>query len=77
MGRYTALSDCLFSTGNTLKDGHALLHELISLNVQQIGARQAVLSDEDWLFVPLNVREELGSLAFEGRNKFGAHGVIL
>lgn len=64
MGCYAALSDCLFSTGNTLQDGHALLHELISLNVQQIGTRQTVLSDEDWLFVPPNVREELSGLAF-------------
>jgi len=55
MGRYATLSDCLFSTGNTLKNCHALLHELISLNVQKIGTWQAVLSDEDWLLVPLDI----------------------
>ena len=63
MGRYAALGDCLLSTGNAFKDGHALLHELVSLNVQQIGTWQAVLSDENWLFVPLDVREEFSGLA--------------
>ncbi len=62
MSRYTPLSDCLLSAGNAFKDGHALLHELIGLNVQQISARQAMLGDKDWLLVPLNVREELCGL---------------
>ena len=77
MGRYAALSDCLLPTSNALKDGYALLHELIGLNVQEIGAREAVLGNEDWLFVPLDVREELSCLALEGRDEFGTHGVTL
>jgi hypothetical protein len=43
------------------------------LDIQQIGARQPVLGDENGLLVPLDVREQFGCLAFEGGNTFGAH----
>lgn len=55
MGCHPALSQRLLPTGNTFKDGHALLHELISLNIQEIGAWQAMLGNENWLFIPLNI----------------------
>ena len=45
MGCRATLSDCLLPTGNAFKDGHALLQELIGLNVQQISARQAMLGE--------------------------------
>ena len=77
MGCYAPLSDCVFSASDSFKDSHALLHELIGLNVQQIGAWQTVLGNEDWFFVPLNVREEFSGLALEGRDEFGTHRVTL
>ena len=77
MGRRAALGNCLLSAGNAFKDGHALLHELIGLNVQQIGARQAMLSNENWLLVPLDVGEEFCRLALEGGDEFGPHEVTL
>lgn len=71
------LGNSLLPAGDTLKDCHALLHELVRLDVQQVRARQTVLSDEDGFFVPLDVREELSGLALEGRHEFGAHEVTL
>lgn len=77
MSRYAALGNCLLSPGNAFKDGHPLLHELIGLNVQKIGAWQAMLGDENGFFVPRDVREEFSCLALEGGDEFGAHEVTL
>ena len=77
MSRNAALRNSLFPTGDAFEDGHALLHELISLNIQEIGAWQAMLGDEDRLFVPLDVREQFRGLTLEGCDKFGAHEVTL
>ncbi len=55
VSNYTPLSDCLFSPRNTLQKRHALLHELIALNIDKVRAWQTMLGNEDGLLVPLNV----------------------
>ena len=55
MGCRAAFRQSLLTTGNAFKDGHALLHELISLDIQNVGAWQAMLGNENWFFVPLNI----------------------
>jgi len=75
--RRTPLSEGLLSTRDAFKDGHPLLHELISLNVQEICAWKSMLGDEDGLLVPLDVSEEFGGLSLERCDEFGAHGVTL
>jgi len=55
MGGRTAFCHCLFAAGDTFKNTHALLHELIGLDIHQIGAWQAVLSDQDGLTALLKV----------------------
>ena len=77
MGSNAPLSDGLLPASDTLQDGHALLHELIGLNVNQVGAWQPVLGNEDRLLVPLDIREELSRLALESGDKFGTHKVTL
>ena len=77
MGRHATLGNRLFPSGNALKYGHTLLHELVGLDVHQVCTGQAVLGDEDGLLVPIDVREELSRLAFEGSDEFGAHEVTL
>ncbi len=52
---YTPLSYCLLSPGNTFQECHALLHELIALNVHKVCAWQTMLGNEDWLLIPLDV----------------------
>lgn len=77
MGSSPTLSNSLFPTGDAFEDRHALLHELESLDVQQISAGKAMLSDENWLLVALDVRQELGGLTLEGGDEFGTHEVTL
>ena len=71
------LSHGLLTAGDPLENGHALLHELVGLDVQEVGARETVLGNEDWLFVPLNVREEFSCLTLEGSDEFCTHRVTL
>ncbi len=71
------LCNSLFPTSDALENGQPLLHKLIGLDVQQVRAGKAMLSDENRLLVPLDVREEFGGSSLEGGNKFGAHNVIL
>lgn len=52
---------------------HPLLKQFEGFDVNQIGARQPVLRDQNGLLVPLDVREEFGRLAFESSDEFGAH----
>jgi hypothetical protein len=73
MGSYTTLSHGLLTASDAFKDGHALLHELIGLDVQEVGAWEAMLSNKNWLFVPLNVREELSGLTLKGSDEFSTH----
>ena len=77
MGSYTTLRHGLLATGDAFKDGHALLHELIGLNVQEVGAWEAMLGNKNWLLVPLNVREEFSGLTLEGSDEFSTHRVTL
>lgn len=51
----TTFRDSLLAASDALKYSHTLLHQLIALNVYQVGAGQPVLSDEDRLFVSLNI----------------------
>ena len=60
-----ALGNSPLPTGDTLKDCHALFHELVGLDVQQVRAGQTMLSDEDGLFIPLDVRQEFSGLTLE------------
>ena len=55
------------------QNAHALQQAFIALDIHKIGAGQAVLGDE----VPLNVREELGGLAFKDGDEFGTNKVTL
>ena len=77
VSRDSAICNGLLAARNALQDGHALLHEMKGLYVQQICAGEAMLRDEDGLFVPLDVSEELSSLPLESGDEFGAHAVIL
>lgn len=66
-----------FAARDALKDGHAFLLEFVSLHIDQVGAGQPMLGNEDRLPVALDIREEFGSLPLEGRDEFGAHAVTL
>ena len=77
MGSNATLGNSLFPTGNAFKDCHALLHELESLNIQQVSAGKAMLGDKNWLLVALDVRQEFGGLTLERGDKFGSHEVTL
>ena len=55
-----------------------LLLELIKrCDVDQISGRPSVLSDEDRRFLVGKLGENLGRFAFESRDKFGPHKMIL
>ena len=45
MGCSTTLCLRLLATDDAFKDGHALLHEQIRLNIQEVGTWQAVLDN--------------------------------
>lgn len=77
MGSNATLGNSLLPAGDALKNRHALLHEPVRFDVHQVRAGQTMLSDENGLFVPLDVRQEFGGLALESGNEFGAHEVTL
>lgn len=77
MRNHAIFCDRLFSARDTLEQGHALLHELVGFDINQIGAGQSMLGYEDGLLVPLYIREEFGRLALQGCDKFGSHEVTL
>jgi len=77
MSRDSTISNGLLAARNAFQDGHALLHELVGLYVQEVCAGQAVLGNENGLFVPLDVSKQLCRLTLECGDKFGAHGVTL
>ena len=56
-----------------LEHTHSLLQNLIALDINQEGARHAVLSDEDRLFVPLELGEDLRCPAFKCCNELSSH----
>ncbi len=58
----SAFRDSLLTASDALKYGHTLQHQFIALNVYQVGAWQPVLSDENRLFVSLDIREEFSGL---------------
>ena len=58
----STFSDSLLAASDAFKYGHTLQHQFIALNVYQVGAWQPVLSDEDGLFVALDIREEFSGL---------------
>lgn len=62
---HASFRDRLLTAGDTLKQGHTPLRELMALNVHRVGAGQSVLGDENGLFVPLDSREEFGGLTLE------------
>ncbi len=65
------------ATSDAFEDGHALLLELVTLDVNQVGAWQAVLGDQDRLLVAFNVCEKIRGLALQCRDGFGTHEVTL
>ena len=73
----SAFGDRVLSTRNAFEHGHALLHELIALDVHEVRARQAVLRYENRLLVSFDVREQFGCLPLQRGNKLGSHEVIL
>ena len=77
MGSNATLSNSLFPTGDSFEDRHAPLHELKSLDIQQVSARKAMLGDKNWLLVALDVRQEFGGLTLESGDEFGTHEVTL
>ncbi len=50
-----AFRDSLLTASDALKYVHTLQHQFIALNVYQVGTWQPVLSDEDRLFVTLDI----------------------
>lgn len=77
MSDHATLGNGLLPAGDPFQHGHALLHELISFDIHEVGAGQAVLRDENRLLVPLDIREELGRLTLQGGDEFGTHEVTL
>jgi hypothetical protein len=59
----TTLRDCHLPAGDAFQDSHTLLLTVVGLDVNKVSARQAMLSYEDRLTVPLDVREEFRGLA--------------
>ena len=68
-----ALGDGHLPSGNSFEHRQALLEQLVSLDIDEVSAGQAVLGNEDWLLVPFEIRQELGGLSLEGGDGFGAH----
>lgn len=73
----TTIRNRLLPARDSFEDCHALLHELIRLDIQQIRAGETMLGDENRLPVALDVSQEFGGLTLEGGNEFGAHEVTL
>ena len=73
----TTLSNRLLPARDSFEDCHALLHELIRLDIQQIRAGETMLGDENRLPVALDIGQEFGGLTLKGGNKFGTHKVTL
>jgi hypothetical protein len=62
-----------FPSGNTFQYHQTGVLKFVGLNINQIGARQSVLSDENWLLISLDISDNFGSFSFEGGHKFGSH----
>ncbi len=77
MSGHTTFCDRALTTSNAFKHSHALQHEFIALNVNQVGAGQTMLGDENWFLVPLDIREKFGCLTLESGYEFSTHGVTL
>ena len=45
------------TTGNTLEQPHAPLQRLVGFNIDKVGARHAMLRNQDRLAIALNLRQ--------------------
>ncbi len=77
MRNNSALLNCPLSTRNALKQGQALLQLLITLDVDQISSRNAMLSNKNRLPGMFQFGQKLSGPPLQGCNKFRAHEVIL
>lgn len=77
MRKHATFRDGHFAAGDAFQHAHALLQQLVAFHVDQVGARQTMLSDQDGFSIPFEIREQFGSLSLEGRDEFGTHVVIL
>ena len=48
---------------DSLEKRHSLLKQIEAGNVHKVRARQSMLGNEDWLFIPFQIRQEFGGLA--------------
>ena len=58
MAQGPALGDRHFTARDALEDSHPCLLQLVGFHVHQVGTGQAMLGDQDWLLVPLDIREQ-------------------
>jgi len=73
MGNGTVFLNGLLATGNTFKQTHAPLQRLICGDIDEICAWHAVLRDQDWLAIALQLGQQFRSLALQGGHQFGTH----
>lgn len=77
IGHGAPILDCLFSTSDPLQEIHTPLQALERLDVYEVGAGQAMLSNQNRPTIPHKFREKLGCSALESRNEFSTHALIL
>jgi hypothetical protein len=66
-----------FAPTDAFQNLHPSLLKLVRLDIDEVGGRSPVLSDQDRLLVPLDVIEELGCLSLQSGDEFGSHEVTL
>lgn len=73
----TTVGHGLLASSKPLEQRDTGLHSFVDGDIDQHGARQAVLGDQDWLAVTPGLRDEIGRLALQGGDELGSHAVIL
>lgn len=58
---------------DSLEQAHPVLQGFVCFNVHQVGARYAVLRNEDGLLAPLQLGKKLCGLALQSCDEFGSH----
>jgi hypothetical protein len=55
----------------------SLLQFVVSIDIDQIGGRQAMLSDKDWVGISLEFGRQFRGPSLQGGDEFCTHGVAL
>jgi hypothetical protein len=77
MGEDATFFNCLFAARDSLEKAHSLLQGVIAIDIDEVCAGQAMLSNENWLSALFQFGEQFSGLTLQGGNKFSTHRVIL